>query len=129
MGANVGIGSTAPSALLSVGSENQLTVDSSGNLFTLGTGSFIGALSAPTIDTGNGAFEIRLATNTLTGLAAFTAPHFAVTGAGIVSITTDAITATELASTSVTAGTYGGVLSGTSGFYPTFTVDSDGRLT
>src|SRR3990167_2740246 len=129
LGGNVGIGSTTPTALLSVGSENQLTVDGSGNLFTLGTGSFIGALSAPTINTGLGAFEIRLATDTLTGLAAFTAPHFTVSGAGMVSIATNAITATELASTTVTAGSYGGVLSGTSGFYPTFTVDADGRLT
>jgi len=47
----------------------------------------------------------------------------------MVSIATNAITATELASTTVTAGSYGGVLSGTSGFYPTFTVDADGRLT
>src|SRR3989344_169719 len=128
LGGNVGIGSTTPSSLLSVGPENQLTVDSSGNLFTLGTGSFIGALSAPTINTGLGAFEIRLATDTLTGLAAFTDPHFDV-ASGIVSIAASAITGTELASTTVTAGTYGSVLSGTSGFYPSFTVDADGRLT
>src|SRR3990167_5021624 len=120
LGANVGIGSTTPSALLSVGSSNQFTVDTTG------------AIKGATIDTGDvdGAFEIRYASNTEYGLASFTAPHFDVTSTGVVSIKEDAITATELNETGITASTYGAVLSGgTSGFYPILTVDADGRLT
>jgi hypothetical protein len=35
----------------------------------------------------------------------------------------------ELVDTGITAATYGNALSGTTGYYPTFTVDADGRLT
>jgi hypothetical protein len=103
----VGIGTTAPAATLDV----------------TGTGRFTGALTASTINTGNGAYEIQDATTLLKGLASFNSTNFSVTG-GAVSIATGGVGATELASSGVSANTYGNSTN-----IPQITVDEDGRIT
>ena len=110
-GTNVGIGSTNPSQLLSVGNQNQFTVTSGG------------AIAGSTINTGNGAYEIQDATALLKGLASFNTANFAVTN-GDVTIKTGGVGATELSSTAVSASTYG-----ISTNIPQITVDEDGRVT
>lgn len=51
---NVGIGTTSPTQLLSVGASSQLTVDSSGNLVTSGTGSFTTLTTSSLVGIGTG---------------------------------------------------------------------------
>ncbi len=121
LSAYLGVGSTTPSALLSVGEGNEFTVDVSGNLSTAGT------ITGASINTGQGAYEIQDASTANKGLASFNSSHFSVSS-GAVSIATGGVGPTELASTSVTAGTYGAV-GGTAAYIPQITVDQDGRIT
>ena len=76
-GYNVGIGTTSATSPLTVS----------------GAGEFSGALTAATIDTGNGAFEIQNASTADKGLASFSSSNFAVTS-GAVSIVTGGVGAT-----------------------------------
>jgi hypothetical protein len=110
-GTLVGIGSTAPTELFNVGPNNEFTVTSAG------------AITGTTINTGNGAYEIQDATTLLKGLASFNSTNFSVTG-GAVSIATGGVGSTELASSGVSANTYGNSTN-----IPQITVDEDGRIT
>ncbi|MFA4889075.1 MAG: hypothetical protein WC628_05835, partial [Candidatus Omnitrophota bacterium] len=107
-GSNIGIGTTNPA---------------NAKLDVSGTGYFSEALSAATINTGSGAYEIQDATTAAKGMASFSSSNFSVSS-GAVSIKSGGIGATELASTDVTAGDYGSATA-----VPAIRVDADGRIT
>ncbi len=78
-GGNVGIGNTAPSALLSVGSSSQFQVNSSGNINTSGTSQLtglVGVAAAPVTGT-----TLNVATATASGTNAYGLQVAAPTGA------------------------------------------------
>ncbi|MDD5592940.1 MAG: hypothetical protein PHV44_06605, partial [Candidatus Omnitrophica bacterium] len=98
---NVGIGTTSPAYKLEVSGTGYVT----------------------TLDTGQGAYELQDATTTDKGFASFASGNFDV-ASGAVSIKSGGVGATELASTAVTASSYGSATQAV-----IFTVDADGRLT
>ncbi len=125
---NVGIGTTNPNVTFSVGSGNQFTVDSAG-LVTLGNlVSVTDPYNVLVVD-GNGVIRSLSTTgwdrNGSDDLVLTT--QFVGDVSGVynnLQIGATTITETELASTGVTAGTYGSATS-----VPVLTIDQDGRVT
>jgi hypothetical protein len=125
----VGIGSTNPTSLLSIGSGNGFRVDANG-VMTAITGNLTNLYIGGTQVTAS-AESLNLLTGVSNPLLT-NATNFSGDVSGLynnLQLGATTVGQAELVDTGITAANYGGILSGTTGYYPIFTVDADGRLT
>ena len=127
---NAGVTSAVAGTGISVsGTTGAVTITNSGvTSLTGGSGgssTLTGALTITNSVSSGTTVTLDKATTTTLGIASFSSSNFSVSGGGAVTIAAGGVGPTELATTAVTSGTYGGAGNGVG----EFTVDSDGRLT